>query len=423
MNEKLLHFIWQFRLFNATNLTTTTGDAVEVIKTGTLNIDAGPDFTNAKIRIGQTLWAGNVELHINANDWYTHKHQHDAAYNNVVLHVVYEAGIRTANNAKGEPIPTIELKGRINPNTLARYEELSKNRAWIPCAGYLKEAGEFTLKNFEERLLIERLESKVEYINELLTTSGNDWENVMFQLLARYFGASINKEPFFLLAKSLPVKVWAKHQDDILQLEALLFGQAGFLEDKHDDEYPNQLRKEYLYLKRLHGLQPLQKHQWKLLRLRPSNFPTLRIAQLAALLGKNAKLFSQVLNARNTKTIHQLLDVEVSPYWQSHYQFDKPSKKVSHHIGADMKNILLINAVAPVLFAYGKYKDNEEPCDRALELLQQCNAESNSIITGWGKLGVKAASAYETQALLQLKTTYCDKFRCLECGVGIKILK
>lgn len=423
MNEKLLHFIWQFRLFNATNLTTTTGDAVEVIKTGTLNSDAGPDFTNAKIRIGQTLWAGNVELHINANDWYTHKHQHDAAYNNVVLHVVYEAGIRTANNAKGEPIPTIELKGRINPNTLARYEELSKNRAWIPCAGYLKEAGEFTLKNFEERLLIERLESKVEYINELLTASGNDWENVMFQLLARYFGASINKEPFFLLAKSLPVKVWTKHQDDILQLEALLFGQAGFLEDKQDDEYPNQLRKEYLYLKRLHGLQPLQKHQWKLLRLRPSNFPTLRIAQLAALLGKNAKLFSQVLNARNTKTIHQMLDVEVSPYWQSHYQFDKPSKKVNHHIGADMKNILLINAVAPVLFAYGKYKDNEEPCDRALELLQQCNAESNSIITGWGKLGVKAASAYETQALLQLKTTYCDKFRCLECGVGIKILK
>ncbi|MFM2307353.1 MAG: hypothetical protein RLZZ367_2022 [Bacteroidota bacterium] len=423
MNEKLLHFIWQFRLFNATNLTTTTGDAVEVIKTGTLNSDAGPDFTNAKIRIGQTLWAGNVELHINANDWYTHKHQHDAAYNNVVLHVVYEAGIRTANNAKGEPIPTIELKGRINPNTLARYEELSKNRAWIPCAGYLKEAGEFTLKNFEERLLIERLESKVEYINELLTASGNDWENVMFQLLARYFGASINKEPFFLLAKSLPVKVWAKYQDDILQLEALLFGQAGFLEDKHDDEYPNQLRKEYLYLKRLHGLQPLQKHQWKLLRLRPSNFPTLRIAQLAALLGKNAKLFSQVLNARNTKTIHQLLDVEVSPYWQSHYQFDRPSKKVNHHIGADMKNTLLINAVAPVLFAYGKYKDNEEPCDRALELLQQCNAESNSIITGWGKLGVKAASAYETQALLQLKTTYCDKFRCLECGVGIKILK
>lgn len=423
MNEKLLHFIWQFRLFNATGLTTTTGETVELVKTGTLNRDAGPDFTNAKIRIGKTLWAGNVEIHINANDWYTHKHQQDEAYNNVILHVVYEAGIRTANNAKGEPIPTVELKGRINNNTLTRYDELSKKRAWIPCAGYIKDAGEFTIKNFEERLLIERLESKVEYINELLVASGNDWENVMFQLLARYFGASVNKEPFFQLAKLLPVKVWAKHQDDILQLEALLFGQAGFLEDRCDDEYPNQLRKEYLYLKRLHGLQPLQKHQFKFLRLRPSNFPTLRLAQLAALLGKNTKLFSQVLAARNTKAIHAMLYVEVSPYWQSHYQFDKSSKKVNHHLGADMKNIVLINAVAPVLFAYGKYKDTEEPCDRALELLQQCSAESNSIINGWGKLGVKATNAYETQALLQLKTTYCDKFRCLECGVGVKILK
>lgn len=423
MNEKLLHFIWQFRLFNNNTLTTTTGETVEIIKTGTLNTDAGPDFINAKIRIGKTLWAGNIEIHINGGDWYTHKHQQDAAYNNVVLHVIYESSPRAATNANGEPIPTIELKGRINSNTLTRYNELSKKRAWIPCAGYIKEAEEFTIKNFEERLLVERLENKVEYINELLVSSGNDWENVMFQLLARYFGASVNKEPFFHLAKSLPVKVWAKHQDDILQLEALLFGQAGFLEDKYDDEYPNQLRKEYLYLKRLHGLQPLQKHQWKFLRLRPSNFPTLRIAQLAALLGKNAKLFSHVLNARNTKAIHNLLNVEVSPYWQNHYQFDKPSKKVNHHLGADMKNILLINAVAPALFAYGKYKDTEDPCDRALELLQQCSAESNSIITGWRKLGIQATSAYETQALLQLKTTYCDKFRCLECGVGIKILK
>ena len=287
----------------------------------------------------------------------------------------------------------------------------------------MKEVDEFTIKNFLERLLIERLENKVEQINLLLTRSENDWENVMFQLIARYFGASINKEPFFLLAKSLPVKVWSKHQNNLLQMEALLFGQAGFLEEKYDDEHPNQLRKEYLYLKRLHNLQPLKKEVWKFLRLRPSNFPTLRLAQLAALMNKEAKLFSSILEAKNAKAIHQFFDVEVSDYWQQHYQFDKPSKKVNSHLGSSTKNILLINAVAPVLFAYGKYKDNETYCDKAIALLEKCEPESNAIITGWKKLNLAATSAYETQAMLQLKDEYCEKFNCLNCAIGTNILK
>lgn len=423
MNEKLLHFIWKFRLFEQNNLFTTEGEKVEIVHQGTHNTDAGADFQNAKIRIGKTLWAGNIEIHINSKDWFVHKHEQDASYNNVILHVVNESAGKIASRKSGEIIPTLELKSRINSNTLYRYEELAKRIAWIPCAKFFKEIDEFTAKNFLERLLIERLETKVEQINLLLAASENDWENVMFQMIGRYFGASINKEPFFLLAKSLPVKVWAKHQNDLLQMEALLFGQAGFLEEKFDDEYPNQLRKEYLYLKRLHNLQPLKKEVWKFLRLRPSNFPTLRFAQLAALMHKEVKLFSKILDAKNAKAIHQLFEVDVSDYWQSHYQFDKSSKKVNSHLGFSMKNILLINAIAPVLFAYGKYKDNEAYCDKAIALLEKCEAESNSIVTGWKKLNLTAANAYETQAMLQLKNEYCDKFRCLNCAIGTKILK
>lgn len=423
MNEKLLHFIWKFRLFEQNNLQTTEGEKIEIVHAGTYNTDSGADFQNAKIRIGKTLWAGNIEIHINSKDWFTHKHDKDASYNNVILHVVYECGERVALRENGEAIPTLELKNLINTNTLYRYEELAKRKTWIPCAKFIKDVDEFTVKNFLERLLIERLESKVEQINLLLAQSENDWENAMFQILARYFGASINKEPFFLLAKSLPVKVWAKHQNDLLQMEALLFGQAGFLEEKHDDDYPNQLHKEYLYLKRLHNLHPLKTQTWKFLRLRPSNFPTLRLAQLAALMHKEVKLFSKIIEAKNIKAIHQLFEVEVSDYWQQHYQLDKPSKKVNSHLGSSMKNILLINAVAPMLFAYGKYKDNEAHCDKAILLLEKCEAESNSIITGWKKLNVIAANAHETQSLLQLKNEYCDKFRCLECAIGNKILK
>lgn len=423
MNEKLLHFIWNFRLFDTKDLVTTGGERIEIIQCGVHNINAGADFQNAKIRIGKTLWVGNVEIHINSGDWFLHKHEKDATYNNVIMHVVYKAKERIALRSNGEEIPTLELKHRIHPSVLYRYEELEKRKTWIPCAKFFHEADEFTLNNFLERLLIERLEAKVEQINELLIESGNDWEQVMFQMLARYLGAGINKEPFQQLAKNLRVNVWAKHIHEPLQIEAMVFGTAGMLEENFDDEYAKQLRKEFLYLKRLHQLQPLEKKVWKFLRLRPSNFPTIRLAQLSALMCFDAKMFSGIIEAKNVKAIHRLFDVDVSEYWQNHYRFDKPSKKVNSHLGTSMKNVLLINAVAPVLFAYGKYKDNEEYCDRAFALLQNCDAESNSIITGWKKLNQVPSSASESQALLQLKNEYCDKFRCVDCAIGSKILK
>ena len=422
MNEKLLHFIWKFRLFDQGNPTTTDGEPIEVINQGTHNIHSGADFQQGKIKIGKTLWAGNIELHINSADWFAHKHETDKAYNNVQLHVVYQQKGYTAIRQNGEAIPTLELNKRINPEMLSRYEELAKRKDWIPCARFIKNAEPFVVQSFLSRLLIERLESKVEIVNTLLAASENDWENVMFQMIARYMGASINKDAFQMLAKSLPVKIWAKHQHDTLQTEALVFGQAGFLDGDYADDYPNQLRKEYNYLKRLHQLEPMEKHVWKFLRLRPANFPTVRLAQLAALMSKEVKLFSQIIEAKNVQQIHRLFDVEVSDYWKSHYNFDKPSKKSDRHLGDGMSKILLINVVAPVLFAYGKYKGNEDLCDRAFQLLESCKPEGNSIIEGWKKLDMKPANAFESQYLLQLKTEYCDKFRCLECAVGHSIL-
>lgn len=421
MTEDLLHFTWKFRLFDTADLQTTGGERVEIIQPGTHNRNAGADFQNARVKIGKVLWAGNVELHLKSSDWARHKHQNDADYNNVVLHVVYEND-QPVERKSGESISTLELKKRINPNTISRYEELSKRKVGIPCQKHFKTVDEFTVKSYLDRLLIERLESKVEYVQSKLEENGNDWENLAFAMIARYFGASINKEPFYLIANSLPVKIWAKHCDDPVQIAALVFGQAGFLEEKADDEYPQQLRKEYLYLKRLHDLKPVEKHLLKFLRLRPSNFPTIRLAQLAAFMCKDTKIFSKILEAKNVQAIHEYFDVEVNDYWKSHYHFDQPSKRVKSHLGVSTKNVLLINAVAPVLFAYGKYKGDEKYCERAINLLESCKAEVNSIITGWKPLGIKPVNAYDTQALLQLKTGHCDKFDCLNCAIGLKIL-
>lgn len=423
MNERLLHFIWKFGLFDHHQLTTTDGEPVEIVNRGVYNSHAGADFENARIRIGPTLWAGNVEMHLQAGDWFQHKHHRDKAYNNVVLHVVYDAGHSKALRHSGEAVTTLELKNRIKPEMLSRYEQLAMRRDWIPCSKFIGAVNPMVITAFLERLMIERLENKVEQINQLLAASENDWENVMFQTLAAYLGAGLNKDPFMGLARSLPVKIWAKHQDDPLQIEALVFGQAGFLDEKFTDEYPNRLRKEYNYLKRLYQLQPLEKHTWKFLRLRPSNFPTVRLAQLAALMGKEVKLFSGIIASGTAKSLRRLLDAPVNDYWKTHYQFDKISVKVNSHMGAGMKDVLLINAIAPVLFAYGKHKGNEDYCDKALRLLESCGPESNAVIKGWAGLGVKAENAANTQSLLQLKKEYCDKFRCLECGIGLSILK
>ena len=422
MNEQLLRFIWKFRLYKKNALKSVEGEPIEIMNVGTHNTDAGPDFQNARIKVGNTLWAGNVELHVKSSDWFRHFHQQDKSYSNIILHVVYDYDGQPAKRENGELIPTLELKQLINPGTLSRYELLEKNKKTVPCSTFFPDAAKHINQSFISRLLIERLEEKVERINGMLKEHHGDWEQVTFRLIARYWGAGVNSEPLELVAKTLPFKLLAKTTEP-LQIEALLFGQAGWLDDKWEDDYPNQLRKEYLYQKRLHQLEPLPKHIWKLLRLRPANFPTLRLAQLAALLSTQTHLFSALLEAKDIKAIHRFFDVQVSPYWKNHYLFDKPSELVKSHIGTSAKNILLINAVVPLLFAYGKYKGNETYCDRALQLLETAQSEKNSLLNDWGNLGIEFPSAFESQALLQLRNNYCNQFRCLECSVGLSILK
>ncbi len=424
MNEQLLHFVWKFQLFNKENLYTTQGDKVEIVNAGIYNADAGADFQNAKVRIGKTLWAGSIEIHVNSSDWFKHHHQKDNAYNSVVLHVVYDDFGKAAINNNNCLVPTILLRGRIKDLTLCKYNELSKERRWIPCAGFFSGVDTLIRDSWAERLLAERLENKVKSIENLLQQCEHDWENVLFQQLSKYMGAPVNSEPFLQLAQALPVKLWAKHAGNKQQIEALVFGQAGFLTDKPDDVYVAELRKEFMYLKKLYNLKPLEKHIWKFMRLRPANFPTLRLAQLAALMnGSGAKMFSKAINSNTSLQLLEILSADVSEYWHTHYMIDKPVESRKAYIGSSTKDMLVINAVVPILFAYGKYKCNDSYCDMAVQMLQEIKAEHNVVTKGWQKLEWRANSASTSQAMLQLKSVYCSNFKCLQCAIGTSILK
>ncbi len=423
MREELFHYIWKYQLFEKTNLTTEDGSVLEILHQGNLNTDAGPDFANAKIRIGKIILAGNIEVHVKNTDWEIHKHQLDPSYNNTILHVVFETSKPTTLLQNGNEIPILTLKNRVKKSLLIRYESLQTIKKDIPCALVInKIEHDFKIENFLERITIERLENKVAYINELLINSNNDWEQVTFQMVTKYFGTSVNKEPFFMLASSIPISVIYKHQQDSKQIEALLLGQAGFLDREFDDEYPKALKREYYYLKKLHQLTPSNQSLWKFLRLRPSNFPTIRLSQLASLLSRTEKLFSSILAAESITQLRKLFEVQANSYFETHYVFDKQVKTKSIKTGNMNIDIILINAIIPILFAFGKYKDNEEYCDRAAQFLSQIIEERNAIIKQMTTYGFKTNTAYQTQGILELRTNYCDKKRCLSCAIGHKIL-
>ncbi len=422
MRESFLHFLWRWRRFDAQNLTPTDGQALEIQHPGEWNDHAGPDFFNARLRIGDTTWAGNVEMHLRASEWLAHRHSDDAAYDNVVLHVVFEDDQPIAR-ASGERIPCLELKGRIPAKILENYQRLEHERAWIPCQSFFKNIPDIVRLNWLDRLLVERLEQKTAAVAEMLAATENHWEEAFYRLLARNFGLKVNAEPFEALARSLPLLTLAKHKNDLKQVEALLFGQAGFLEETFKDEWPKALAQEYKFLKHKYDLAPMAASQWKFLRLRPANFPTVRLAQFAALVHQSAHLFSKILEAKNLRELENLFDVQPGDYWLTHFQFDKPSVKRPKHLGRDFVHLLIINAIAPFLFHYGKTREQEEFQKRALRLLEELPPEANAIVDGWADLGVSAKNAYQTQALIHLKTRYCDAKRCLECAIGNAILK
>lgn len=421
MPEEFLQYIWENRLFFSERLTTTTGERLEIINPGKRNSDAGPDFFNAKVKIEKTTWAGNIEIHSKASDWNKHRHQHDKAYDNVVLHVVENAD-NEITRTNGELIPTLELQ---YPAQLAQnYRDLLEAKTWIPCADHFYKTDPIVLQLGFNRLMIERLENKTKEILLRLEQNNNNWNETFYQMLARMFGFKVNAIPFELLAKSLPAGILGKHNNNLFQLEALLFGNAGLLNSQLlGDDYFLQLREEYSFLYKKYKLKPIGGHLWKFLRLRPVNFPTVRIAQLAALLNGTEFLFSKILDAKTIDSLKKLFKVKASAYWDLHYNFNRQSKrKVIKELGDSSVQVLIINVVIPFLFVYGEKQNKNELKNRALDFLERLPPESNSIIAQWAKLGIQARSAFESQALLQLKNCYCETKKCLNCHIGVKLV-
>ena len=422
MSEDFLHYIWKFKQFDLSGLCTTDNEPVEILKAGEHNFDAGPDFFNAKLRIGETLWAGNVEVHIKASDWNRHGHQTDKAYDNIILHAVYDAD-HDLKRSTGEKIPTIEMKSRIPLKHFQKYMNFKQSKDWIPCEKQIKEVPDLIVNGMLDKMVLERLEKRSIHISNSLKLNHNNWEETFYQALARNFGFKTNADTFELLAKSLPSLIPAKQKSSFLQVEALIFGQAGMLEEHYKDKYPISLQNEYVFLQKKFQLQPLPIHLWKYLRLRPINFPSIRLAQFASLIYHSSNLFSSILERENLNDMKALFDITVSEYWETHYTFDKSSKMRSKRMGDEASNNIIMNTIVPFLFVYGKQKAEEEHIERALRLLEQLPGESNTIISNWKNLGINVNSAQNTQALLQLKNEYCQNKKCLNCNIGNYILK
>jgi len=420
MNESFLQFVWKHGLFDAGRLRTNGGRSVTVLSPGTVNQDAGPDFFNAKIRIGKTVWAGNVEVHQRASAWSRHRHQDDAAYDNVILHVV---GLddQQVFNSKGQVVPAMVLPC---PGYLeANYRELLRGEGWIACEKQFREVDLPALSVWFHTLMVERLRQKTSEVIERLEQNGNDWKETFYQFLARNFGFKTNALPFEMLSRALPLHVAEKHRDNLFQLEALFFGTAGLLnEEPAGDDYFLALRQEFSFLCRKYSLKPVPAHLWKFLRLHPVNFPTIRIAQFARLISVSTALFSKLTEVDELSKISGLLQVQASDYWNTHYRFNKPSPGRPKHLGLAAVYNIVINTLVPFLFVYGDYYHKQALKDRALEFLEEVPPEGNAIVRHWKRLGVPVRSAFGSQALIQLKNNYCRAGKCLDCRVGAELI-
>ncbi len=421
MNEDFLQYAWNYRLFDSENLMSSQGNCLELVDTGRLNRDSGPDFFESRVQIDNLLWVGNVEMHLKASDWYRHNHDKDLAYDNVILHVVLEND-RDIVLSDGRLLPCLELK--IPDQFLNKYQSLMSSQTWIPCQVDIPKLNNFFVNHWLDRMLLERLERKSGDIKKMYHQNSNSWEETFYQLLARYFGMKVNADPFEQLARSIPLKNLAKQKNSLLQLEAIFYGQAGFLDDKIlDDDYYESLQTEYRFLQSKFKLKPIEKSRWKFMRLHPVNFPTVRIAQLASLIYQSQSLFSKIINVENIDELYILLQSKTSLYWETHYRFGEKADFKEKILGRLTIDVLIINAIVPILFVYGKEVGNSLHVDKALSFLEKLKPEKNSIIKSWISSGVGVKSAYQTQSLLHLKSEYCSKYRCLECELGNRILR
>lgn len=417
MKEEFICFLWQYRLYDSVELTTTSGEQVKVISPGTYNYDSGPDFFAARVEIDGTILVGNIEIHINSSNWYHHRHHNDAAYSNIILHVVMNHD-REILDMQNNLIPVIELQNKFDKSLLDRYTGILASKNWVACEKFISSTNCVVLTSWLSRLLVERLERKAAEIREFYEYFGNNWEQTFYYFLSRNFGFKVNASPFALLAQQTPYSLLAKLKNDPIRLEALLFGQAGMLHDKFKDAYPALLLKEYQFLRHKYNLTPIEKSLWKHSKLRPSNFPSIRISQFAQLVFRSTGLFSKLIETNNINQLKELLTVTCTAYWRDHYLFDKQSVSRDKSLGTDAVTNILINTIVPLKFVYGTDTLRHDLREGALNLLTSLQAERNSIILNWIKIGIQPSNAGEGQALLELKKNYCTPKKCLRCSIG-----
>lgn len=417
MTEQLFQFIWQFGYFNKGELLTTRGEPVQILQPGHLNTNQGPDFLHARIRIGKAVWAGSVEIHIRASDWDRHQHGTDSNYENVILHVVWEN-----DRPIQYPVPVLELKGRVSLLVMRRYEELMCSPAFIPCGNAVGTVKPITWKSWKERLVAERLIRKAGMVESYLQQNNFHWEETFWWMLARNFGMKVNADAFEVMARSIPLTVLAKSRNQIHQVESLLMGQAGLFRNRFREAYPRLLKKEYHFQCRKHQLRPIPEPVF-FLRMRPVNFPTVRLAQLAMLIHESVHLFSKIKETNAAADVKKMMDVTANDYWHYHYRFDEESAYLPKRLGASMTDNILINTLCPVLFAYGHYHKEQIYKDKAIAWLEETAPEVNSVSKGFKTLGIESRHAFDTQALIELKKQYCDGKRCLSCAVGCALVR
>jgi len=421
MKEDFIHYIWQFKKFDFSNLKTSQGENLTIVNSGNYLQLAGPDFFNAQIVLDNQKWAGNVEIHIKSSDWYVHHHEKDANYDSVILHVVWEHDTPIFRKDNTE-IPVLEIKNYVSKLELAKYQSLTAQKSWIFCENQIKDVPNFVLSNWQERLFFERLERKAQPIEQLLQETENDWESVLFSMLAKNFGLNTNGEMFLKVAKSITFSLIRKEALEVMYLEALLFGQANLLPENAEDNYPKELKSWYDYIALKYKLEKPTIDSIQFFKHRPDNFPTIRLAQLAMLYNLHRNLFSKIISANSIQEIYEIFNLSVSDYWKTHYNFDKSSPRKEKSLSKSFIDLVLINTIIPIQFAYAK-SHGKEISESLIDLLTNIPAEKNTIIEKFTTFGLKSKNAFESQSLLQLKNEYCNHKKCLQCAVGLELLK
>lgn len=418
--EQLLHYTWKHKIFPLKELRTTTGQLLEVIDSGQSNTNAGPDFFNAKIKLDGVLWVGNIEIHRASSDWFKHGHHTNRVYDSVILHIATNIDTEITRTT-GENIPQLQLE--CPEYVQQNFRELLSADRYPPCYRIIPSLSPLTIHSWMSALQFERFEQKAAQLSERLKYCNQHWEDAFFMTLSRNFGFGLNSDAFETWAKHIPLRAVDKHRDDLFQVEAIFFGQARLLEEELGDEYYIKMKREYAYLAHKFNMTPMNPLQWNFLRLRPVNFPHIRIAQLACLYHRCYGLLSQLMEKQTLKDIRDLLKGGTSEYWVTHHLFGVTSPSRPKSLSNTSIDLLIINTVITFLYAYGIHKGNERLCQRANVFLEELRSENNYITRMWEQCGIKANNAGDSQALIQLKKEYCDKKKCLYCRIGYEYLK